>query len=648
MESNRHLAAIMFTDISGYTAMMQQDEATALRWRTRHRSVFQACHDEFQGEVVQYFGDGSLSVFKSSVQAVRCAIAIQQELQKDPQVPLRVGIHTGDIIRTAEEVIGDGVNIASRIESLAVPGSVLISRQLQFQVKNHGIETTSLGIFDLKNVMTPLEVFAIEAPGLMVPERSMLAMGKVNEKKADQATASQSIAILPFINMSNDPEQDYFCDGITEEIINSLSPIQNLKVIARTSAFAFKNKNEDVRKIGKQLEVETILEGSVRKSGNKIRISSQLVRTKDGSQFWSQRYDRELKDIFELQDEISMAIVDALKVNLLGNERQKVLETKTRDLQAYNLYLKGLYEWYKRTRSGMTESIELFQQALSLDPQYTQAKVGLANAYIAMSDWGEMIAAEALPKAKSILDEALYHDADHPAIYAALSYHDICNWDKEGFARNHRKAISLDPEFPFAHHIHTAAQNLLGDFDTGLASSLIARKNDPLSTMFNFSYAHLLYQSGQLEAACEHFRFIITLDPKFKPAHLFMAHSQMALNQPDETVEAFRGMLESDPISASAIPELEAAYTDHGFEGAIRWMIDRGLKFYGHALNKPYHTASFRAFLGDKDKAFDDLFELCEIRSFRLTGFRYDVLFDNLKDDPRYQQLEEKIGLWKS
>ncbi len=647
MEQNRHLAAIMFTDISGYTAMMQQDESTAVRWRQRHRTVLEACHERYRGEIIQYFGDGSLSIFRSSVQAVHCAIDMQQELQKDPHVPLRIGIHTGDIIRTEEEVIGDGVNIASRIESLAVPGSILISRELQFQIKNHGIATVSLGIFDLKNVMTPLEVFAIEAPGLVVPERSMLEMGKVNEKKADEPVASRSIAILPFVNMSNDPEQDYFCDGITEEIINSLSPIQNLKVIARTSAFAFKNKNEDVRTIGKQLEVQTILEGSVRKSGNKIRISSQLVHTGDGSQFWSQRYDRELKDIFELQDEISMAIVDALKVNLLGDERQKVLEPKTRDLQAYNLYLKGLFEWYKRTRSGMLESMELFQQALSLDPQYTQAKVGLANAFIALSDWGEMRASYALPKAKSILDEALDNDGDHASIFGALSYHDICNWDKEGFIRNHRKAVTLEPEFPFAHHIHTAAQNILGDFDAGLASSLIARKNDPLSTMFNFSYAHLLYQSGQLSEACEHFRFILSLDPKFKPAHLFMTHSYLALNDADAAVQAFRGMLECDPISASAIPELDAVYTDRGVEGAIRWMIDRGIKFYGHTLNQPYHAAGFLAFLGEHDQVFEQLHALYQIRSFRLGGIAYDPQFRNCKSDPRFQDLVEKIGLWQ-
>ncbi|MDH3649684.1 MAG: adenylate/guanylate cyclase domain-containing protein [Saprospiraceae bacterium] len=495
MQTRRQLAAIMFTDIVGYTVMMQKDEAQAVRIRERHREVFQRQHLEFKGEIIQYFGDGTLSLFNSSVQAVRCAIAIQQEMREAPKVPLRIGIHSGDIIRTEEEVIGDGVNLASRIENLAIAGSILISPQIYYQIKNQGIEVISLGSFQMKNVTNPIEVFAISDVGLKVPSirDNQSHIPKIIEATYPQAAGDEkSIAILPFVNMSNDGEQEYFCDGITEEIIHSLSHLKGLKVIARTSVFAFKGRNEDIRHIGKELQVSTILEGSVRKSETRLRITAQLIKALDGSHIWSEKYDRELSDIFEIQDEISLSIVNMLKIELLGEERRRVLDNQTKNIEAYNLYLKGQYEWYKRTKAGMTKSIDLYADALKLDHDYILAHVGIANAYIALCDWGEMKPRDGLPKARKILNEALDKNNQLGEIHAALTYLNICEWNVKGVLECYQKGIEANPKLPVLHHFISVADNVLGNFDEAIRSNQIARKLDPLSLIFNFAYGHTL------------------------------------------------------------------------------------------------------------------------------------------------------------
>ncbi len=269
-KGERLLAAIMFTDMVGYTALMQEDEQKAKQNRDRHRRILQESIATHQGKILQYYGDGTLCIFNSSIEAVDSAIKIQQELQTDPNIPLRIGIHSADIVYDEEGVYGDGVNVASRIEGLAVAGSVLISDKVFDDLKNHHeISTVSLGAFDLKNVKNPLELYAISNKGLIVPT--------VDEIKSQHGNKEKSLAILPFVNFSSDPENEFFSDGISEAIINTLTQIEGLYVTARTSSFAFKGQNKDIRELGKVLGVAYILEGSVQRYENKIRVTAQLI-----------------------------------------------------------------------------------------------------------------------------------------------------------------------------------------------------------------------------------------------------------------------------------------------------------------------------------------------------------------------------------
>ncbi len=319
------------------------------------------------GKILQYYGDGALSIFNSAIDGVNCAVEIQQTLQQEPKVDLRIGIHTGDISIEDEAIYGDGVNLASRIESLAVPGSIFISEKVFDEIRNQeNLTAREMGYFELKNVIKPVRIFAIDNKGLVVPTRDALK-GKTKQP-------ANRLAVLPFVNMSADPENEYFSDGITEELLNALTKVDGLQVTSRTSAFAFKGKNTDIREIGIQLNVDRILEGSVRKAGNRVRITAQLINAADGYHIWSENYDRNLTDIFEVQDEISSIIANKLRENLTAREHEETLvKAPTQNLEAYTLFLKGLHFHNKITPNDAKKAIECFEKAITLEPDYAHA-----------------------------------------------------------------------------------------------------------------------------------------------------------------------------------------------------------------------------------------------------------------------------------
>ena len=295
MSQSRQLAAIMFADIMGYTAMMQEDESRALQQRQKFKTKLEEEVAAHHGRVLELRGDGALCSFTSTIEAARAALAVQLEMQTDPIVPLRIGMHTGDVIFEENNIYGDGVNIASRMESFALPGSIFISGKVYDDIKNQkDIQTVSLGMYALKNVKDVVEIFAISNPGIKIPDKDILE-GKGEKvptpesksaiKESSKKISEKSIAVLPFANMSNDPEQEYFSDGMAEEILNSLAHLKDLKVAGRTSAFQFKGKNIDLREVGDKLGVSKVLEGSIRKQGNRLRITAQLINVDDGFSF---------------------------------------------------------------------------------------------------------------------------------------------------------------------------------------------------------------------------------------------------------------------------------------------------------------------------------------------------------------------------
>ncbi len=410
--TQRRLAAIMFTDIVGYTEMMNQNEMTAAAIRQRHREVFEKEHQNFNGEILQYYGDGTLSIFKSAVEAVECSIKMQQQFQVGDIVPLRIGIHLGDIVFDKNDVYGDGVNLASRIESLGVSGCVLISDKIGYAIKNQSNFTSeSLGFFEFKNIKDPVEVFAISNEGIKIPKRSELK-GKLKENK-------KSVAVLPFVNMSSDPDNEYFSDGIAEEILNALVKIEGLQVIARTSSFAFKGKNIDVREIGRLLNVVHLLEGSVRKAGNRVRITAQLVSALDGTHFFSETYDRNLEDIFAVQDEIASKITNRLREHL-GEDlhRQTIVQAPTLNMEAYEIYLKGLF-FFNQWGETMGKAIPFFEKAIELQKDFALPHARLGVCYFFQAFGGKISWTEAYEKIRIHTNITIELKTESPEVYFA-------------------------------------------------------------------------------------------------------------------------------------------------------------------------------------------------------------------------------------
>ncbi len=511
----RQLSAIMFTDMVGFTALMQEDEHRAKSIRDRHRDTLRQSIEKHGGEIVQFYGDGTLSIFGSAVDAVSSAVVAQQALQQDPTIPVRMGLHIGDITRDEDGVFGDGVNVAARIEGLSAPGAVMISGKVFDEIKNHPeLPATALGEFDLKNVRRPVRVFAITAPGLVVPDPESMA--------AQTGPPERTIAVLPFVNMSADPENEFFSDGISEELINALTRVEGLQVTARTSSFAFKDKNKDVRDIGRKLGVSAVLEGSVRKAGDRVRITAQLINTSDGYHIFSKVYDRVLDDIFQTQDEISLEIVNELRATLPENgEKPSLVRQVTEHSEAYDAYLKGMYCWNQWTPSAARQAVDHFQRAVDLDPEFAQA-------------WGAMARAH--------------------TYLAAIGRRTQCG-DAYGCAHNAaERAIELDPEIEDS-HLALGLVRLFNDWDrpAAEASLLRAMEINPDSVDVLHGYSLYLQADERFEEAVAVLERAITLDPLNLPVRDYLGKAHTSCGQYDEALAQFDRVLELDPEFRSAL-----------------------------------------------------------------------------------------------
>lgn len=513
--STRRLAAIMFTDITGYTAMMQENEPAAAILRQRHREVFQKEHERCHGEILQYYGDGTLSVFKSAVEAAQCAIAMQRSFQEEKPltVPLRIGIHLGDIVFSENDVYGDGVNLASRIESLGVPGCILLSDKMNYAVKSQdSISTQSVGVFEFKNVKDPVEVFAVTNTSIRIPARSELK-GKLKENK-------KSIAVLPFVNMSADPDNEYFSDGISEEILNALVKVEGLQVTARTSSFFFKGKNMDVREIGSQLGVAHILEGSVRKAGNRVRITAQLVSSVDGYHFFSETYDRTLEDIFAVQDEIAHKITHRLREHLDETQHgQQLVKPPTLNLAAYDTYLKGLYYFNQWGGQGMGNAIPHFEKAIEMEPGFAQPHACLSMCHIFMAYGGQVAWKEAHAKANIHLKKVKELDADSPEVYFALFVYNCFsqqNWP--GAIAAVKKGLERYPNQASLYHALSSLHCIRGDLRAVVEAHKKGLQLDPLSIEMIFYMGVAYLWSGDGGQAAPYFDKVLAMVPNHRAA----------------------------------------------------------------------------------------------------------------------------------
>jgi adenylate cyclase len=634
----RRLAAVMFTDIVGYTALMQQDEEVAISVRERHRDVFLQQHKLHRGEIVQYYGDGALSVFTSAIEAVECAIKIQRLLQEGEPVPVRIGLHMGDIVFDETEVYGDGVNFASRIESMGVAGAILLSGKLNDELKNHNsISTTSLGHFELKNITDPVEVFAVTNDGITLPQPS--------ELKGKQKRINKTIAVLPFVNISTSEENEYFSDGITEEIINALSKIKNLKVTSRTSSFYFKNKKIPIKQIGKELNVSAILEGSVRLSGDTIRITAQLIQAEEDFHFWSETWDRKLENIFEIQDEISLLIADKLREYFGHFEIQDhLVEKQTDNMNAYEYSLKAKFHFNKWNPEDMRIAIPLYEKALELDPAHTESYLGLADCYGFMATTGFMPYGEAWEKASQLTQKALkLNDRVAGVHYQLANLAFFISSDYRESLIHAAKAIEIKPNYAEAQQFISFLYIIAGEADKSRKHLNIALSINPLSQEALFFNAYFHYMTEDFGKSLEQLNKCLEVNPKNIPAHSVKCICLLNLGRYDEVINYFDKMPQEIVVEGEKTGATALAYTfKNDAANAAKYM-----KLLSEQAKTPDgFTADSYLFLmyaatGDNEKAFAWIRQSIKNKSSLLLLRFADPLVNPIKSDPRYAEFRE-------
>jgi TolB-like protein/Tfp pilus assembly protein PilF len=521
----------MFTDIVGYTALMGQDEEKAFVLLKKNREIQKPLIQQYNGHWIKELGDGVLASFPTATDAVLCAGSILQSGKKIPDLKLRIGIHIGDIVFENDDVFGNGVNIAARLLTQAAVGGICISEAVHNNVSSKkGITTTFLREEILKNVKEPVRIYEVNIDASLFPEVSskteQSAHTVTNHEPAGKAK-EKSIAVLPFVNMSADPEQEYFSDGISEDIINTLVRVPNLKVTGRTSSFHFKGKNIDMREIGQTLNVQTLLEGSVRSAGNRIRITAQLIDVNSGFHLWSEKYDRVLDNVFEVQDEIARTIVEKLQITLSGNPAQSIGREQTQSVEAYQHYLRGRSLLYKRGKF-LKNALQEFQKALESDPEYALAYSGLADTYTTLCYYGVLNPEIAWPKSKEYAGLARKYGPEMAETYncnagIALFY----DWDWQAAEKQYLKALAINPGYEQAaawygcHYLTLIA----GKHDEGIQVLRTALETNSLSPYLNSVLCVVLGAHGQFNEALEKGRLAIELDQGSYAANFYLAQT---------------------------------------------------------------------------------------------------------------------------
>ena len=640
MAFSRQLAAIMFADIVGYTALMEADESLAMSSRERLKNKLEEVVNDHGGRLLEFHGDGALCSFTSTLESVKAATALQLEMLNPPLVPLRLGIHTGDALVDDNSVYGDGVNIASRMESFAVPGSIFISGKAYDDIKNQKeVSAVSMGRYLLKNVKGQMEIFAISNPGLVVPDAEILE-GK------GEAVRQKCILVLPFVNMSNDPDQEYFSDGLTEEIISSLSKLKDTKVISRTTSMKYKNTTKDTKTIGKETGADFILEGSVRKSANNLRITAQFIDACRDVHLWAQSFRGTLDDIFDIQEDVSAKIVEALRLQLSSEEKVTLRKRYTDNTEAYQLYLQGIFFWKKRNEQGLSLAIKYFERALEKDPDYALAWAGIADTLSLMGEYTNLSRRDLYQKQMEAVHKALEIDPQLAEAHISLAISLMLNdWDWDGAEREFKLGLQLDPKNATGHHWYAELLLFTGKPKEAFKEIDIAVELDPISQGILKDKGIFQYYMGKYDEAMETALTTLEIDPGFVPVHRLISLVYTGKGMYDEAInETVKwGNLTGNKIKTDVA--LAYIYAVSGQEEKARKIIENTGIEKMLSSNDYRGVALVYAALGETDEAFEWLEQSYEKHEESLCSIGIDPKFDSIRDDMRYTTMLNKIGL---
>ena len=665
MTQSRQLAAIMFTDIAGYTVLMEKDEQKAFELLKKNRDLQKSCIEKYRGRWIKEMGDGVLASFSTVTDAVMCAGAIQKAAETITDLKLRIGIHLGEVVFENNDVFGDGVNIASRLQALAPVGGIFVSEAIYKNVINKK-EIASEFIREeiLKNVSASVKIYEVKVesfPDVQKEAASDLKIGtgisrvkkrkivffigalvvvvaaltayflflkpKQVAKQPQPASKEKSIAVLPFVNMSNDPQQEYFSDGLSEELINMFTKIPGLKVMGRTSSFAYKGKNEDLRSIGQKLGVDYLLEGSVRKSGDKIRITAQLIKANEGTHLWSETYDKVMNNIFEVQDQISASVTNALRMTIFDKDKT-TRQTKINP-EAYNDFLKGkfYYEEVEDT-SNIDKAMEWFKEAIKKDSSFSLPMTYLSMVYLRKS---ERTNDKLFNEAKQVAIKAF--ELDPASGIAAINVAEFLDYeyDFEGAHEKIELGLKLDPENSYVLRNAGRHYTLLGRKEESIAFCKKAIEKDPYQKTAQFYLFLAYYYAEQNKEAYD-------------------------LGNPFGGIEDIDLMIQFNSIEESS--------------KLIESISDKGEQLYSHALlyfksgkmqeanktltqlieefpERRYTIALLLTKLGKIDSAVDWLEKVYANRSGSLVYINVEPGFKELRNNNRFKKLVEKMNFPK-
>ncbi|HET6767824.1 MAG TPA: adenylate/guanylate cyclase domain-containing protein [Chitinophagaceae bacterium] len=646
MAQSRQLAAIMFTDIVGYTSLMGDDEEAAFELLNKNRLLQKPLVERFGGKWIKELGDGVLATFSTVTDAVNCACCIIKGCENINGLKLRIGIHQAEVVFENNDVFGDGVNIASRLQSIAPKGGICISDTVRNNIVNRKeILTRFIKEENLKHVKEPIRIYEIVINSTNTIQRS----DSFGFEESRKIIPEKSIAVLPFTNMSNDPEQEYFSDGMAEEILNSLSHLKDLKVAGRTSSFQFKGRNIDLSEIGRKLGVASVLEGSVRKQGNKLRITAQLINTKDGFHLWSAKYDRTMDDVFAIQDEISLAITENLKIILLEKEKEIIAKNVTENTEAYELYLRGRFYLNKRL---LFQSLEQFRKAVELDPYFVKAHAGLADAYVILGFYNYLPAKEVMLKAKVAADAAIHLDNSFCEPYCSLGmYYATYEWNWEEAKKNFLKSIQLNPRYVQSHvwFGHYYLCWIEGKFEEGERHLNIAIELEPCNAMSYINKYAVLLTAGKFEEAFITAKQGYGMDPDSVIGNRIMG---LAYCDNEQYAEASGHLEFASKLSNYAAfnqVDLINLYTRKGAFGQANVIMEELRSRLNDGKYVSRCIMSFAAgFLGNIDEAMNWLDKAYDQRDPYLCILKYYPFVPiRLRQDNRFQSLLEKMNFPK-
>jgi adenylate cyclase len=564
----RKLAAIFSADVKDYSRLMGEDEEATIRTLTAYREVMATLIARHRGRVVDSPGDNLLAEFASVVNAVQSAVEIQHELKlrnadlpPDRRMEFRIGLNLGEVMVEGERIYGDGVNIAARLEGLADAGGICVSGSVYEQIETKlTLGYAYLGEQTVKNITKPIRVYRVQgeagalAPALSDPRTPALV-----------APDKPSLAVLPFANMSSEPEQEYFSDGITEDLITDLSKLSGLFVISRNSVFLYKGKVVKPEQVGKELGVRYVLEGSIRKAGNRVRITAQLIDATTGYHLWAERYDRELQDIFAVQDEVTQQIVAALKVKLTASEQSRLGRPPTTNLEAYDYYLRGLEFYARRIQEANAQARQMFERAVGLDPQFAAAYAFLGRTY---------------------LMELIHQWNPDPQT-------------QERLLVLGQQAVALDDSQPIAHETLGLAYLGKKQFTQAIAEAEKAVALDPNYADAYVTLAEILNFAGRSEEAIRLVEQAMRLNPRYPASYLWaLGHAYRLAGRPEEALGALRRVVTRNPDHLTAHVLLAAIYSELGREEEARAEAAEILR-----INPKYSLAVVRERIPYKDLA---------------------------------------------